>query len=85
MLTNQAGWEQLTNAMTTVREQVSQWRAISMSDDISSLEIPYPNSYRAFSMVSEADCMLTYDGTGKVYLLDEHLSAITVHCRIMEC
>jgi hypothetical protein len=56
-----------------------------MSDDISSLEIPYPNSYRAFSMVSEADCMLTYDGTGKVYLLDEHLSAITVHCRIMEC
>jgi hypothetical protein len=59
--------------------------SVSMSDEISSPEIAYPDSYRAISVAREADCMLMHDGTSKVCLLDEHLSAIMVYCRIMEC
>jgi hypothetical protein len=58
---------------------------VSMSDDISSPEIAYPDSYRVISVASEADCVMIHDGTSKVCLLDEHLSTVMVHCRIMEC
>jgi hypothetical protein len=57
---------------------------VSMFDDTSSPEIAYPDSYKVISVASKADCMLIHDGISKVCLLDEHLSAIVVHCRIME-
>jgi hypothetical protein len=77
-------WDIHSTGKKTSISMASMVVCVSISDNISLPEIAYPDSDRAISVASEADCMLAHDGTGKVCPLDQNLSAIKVHCRIIE-